>query len=257
MFYSQKKFIMKTSNYKFLLLLHLAIICFTACKDDDQSGTFKGEEGVYGFGKAYTYIIQNENGIPTELGISIDDAAFDNLSATSGDLYLSLDYPKEASKTPFLHQYMGYAPHGHEPVGIYDKEHFDFHFYTTTEAERDAIAPEDTLKGNAFPTADYFPANSIPVGFVPSMGQHWIDVTSPELSGAPFSSTFIWGSFDSKVNFLEPMITKKFIKENVSFEASLKLPAKYQITGKYYPTKYGFKHANGEYHIYLSEFVLR
>lgn len=247
------KFIVKTTS---LCLISLTLL-FQSCKDDDKSGTFKGEEATFGFGKAYSYIINDEDGNPVEIGISLDNAAFDNLDNTSGDIYLSLDYPKEASKTPFLHQYMGYAPHGHEPVGIYDKEHFDFHFYTTTDAARDAIAPEDTLKGKTFPTADYFPANTIPVGFVPSMGQHWIDVTSPELSGAPFTNTFIWGSFDSRINFLEPMITKKFIHDNPQFEAALKLPAKYQDTGKYFPTKYGFKHENGEYHIYLSAFILR
>lgn len=45
---------------------------------------------------------------------------------------------------------------------------------------------------------------------VPKMGLHWIDTNSPELSprNQPFTATFIIGSWDGKVIFDEPMVTR-------------------------------------------------
>jgi hypothetical protein len=45
------------------------------------------------------------------------------------------------------------------------------------------------------------------------MGLHWIDTNSPELPprNQPFTATFIIGSWDGKVIFDEPMITRDFI----------------------------------------------
>jgi hypothetical protein len=51
------------------------------------------------------------------------------------------------------------------------------------------------------PEADYFPAKHMAAIGIPKMGKHWIDVTSPELSGQKFSQTFLFGSYDSKVIF--------------------------------------------------------
>lgn len=155
--------------------LFLLMLAFTACdKDDPWAGTFTGEEAAFGFGKARTYVINDKDGNPIEVGVTMDAAAFDNFNNMSGDSDASLDYPTEAGKTPFKHQFMSFAPHGHEPVMIYDVPHFDFHFYMTTEAERLAISPFDTVKAALMPSADYFPAACFQAGLVPQMGVHWI-----------------------------------------------------------------------------------
>ena len=247
---------------KSIAAMLLLILGMSACKEDQKdpwAGTFVGEEATFGFGKARAYITNSEDGLPMEIGVVMDEAAFDNFTELSGDTEVSLDYPAEAGKTPFKHQFMGFAAHGHEPVTIYGLPHFDLHFYTSTEAERIAITPFDTIKAALTPAADYFPPAYFSAGLVPQMGVHWLDPTSPEFAGSVFNQTFIWGSFDNKVTFLEPMITKQFIADTHDFEGEIKQPAKYDQPGKYYPTKQGFAHdhAKGEYRIFLSGFVQR
>lgn len=246
---------LKTLAAIFVLSLGLA-----ACdKDDPWAGEFRGADTTFGLGKTYTYILNDKDGNPIEIGVAIDEAAFDNFTGMSGDAEVSLDYPEEAGKTPFKHQFMGFAAHGHEPVGIYDVPHYDFHFYTTSIAERSAITPYDTVKAALLPSAEHFPAAYFQTGLVPNMGVHWIDGTAPELNGVSFTQTFIWGSFDNKVTFLEPMITKQFIQDQHDFETDIRQPAKYDQPGKYYPTKQGFSHNHetGERRIFLRGFVKR
>jgi Domain of unknown function (DUF5602) len=260
-FFTIKFTIMKIQTIlKSTLFLLTIVVAFSACdKKDPWAGTFTGQESAFGSGKAHTYIVNDDDGNPIEIGIAMDEAAFDNFNNMSGDAEASLDYPEEAGKTPFKHQFMGFAAHGHEPAMIYDVPHFDFHFYTSTQAERQGITPFDTVQAARLPSADYFPPAYFETGLVPTMGVHWIDPTSPEFNGTSFTQTFIWGSFDNKVTFLEPMITKQFMVDNHEMLTDLKLPAKYDQPGKYYPTQYGFRHDTkaGEYQVFLSNFVAR
>ena len=87
------------------------------------------------------------------------------------------------------------------------------------------------------------------------MGCHWIDFTSPELNGQLFTQTFIYGSYDGKVIFYEPMITEAFIKANSNFERAIPQPVKFQKTG-YYPGKMRIAKQNGVTNIILEGFVL-
>ena len=91
---------------------------------------------------------------------------------------------------------------------------------------------------------------------VPAMGKHWVDVTSPEFSGAPFTQTFIYGSYDGKVTFYEPMITEDFIRNNPSFERSIPQPAQYQQAG-WCPTKMRIAKAGGATNVVIEDFVRR
>jgi hypothetical protein len=91
---------------------------------------------------------------------------------------------------------------------------------------------------------------------IPKMGKHWIDVTSPELSGEKFSQTFIFGSYDSKVIFYEPMITLDFLKKTSKFERPIPVPAKFQKSG-YYPTKMRVVKHDGVTEVLLDGFVKR
>jgi hypothetical protein len=119
---------------------------------------------------------------------------------------------------------LDWNPKGHG--GPYTAPHFDFHFYRIPLAERDAIDP-DTPEYAAH-AANLPPADELPAGYVsshllmnlspaqasvPKMGLHWIDTKSPELPprNQPFTATFIIGSWDGKVIFDEPMITRDFI----------------------------------------------
>lgn len=97
----------------------------------------------------------------------------------------------------------------------------------------------------------YFPG---PI--VPQMGKHHLDGTAPELHGEQFTQTFIYGSYDGKVTFLEPMIILDFLKANNNYERIIPQPAKFKVAG-YYPTKMRIKKQNGVTDIILEGFVYR
>jgi hypothetical protein len=227
-----------------------------------------------GDGNARSYVLFDEKtGAPRELGIALSEQALEGLpSAGSGhhgagpmthEFILALP---DGNKTPFQFVEMNWNPMGHEPDGVYqDVPHFDFHFYTISKAERDAIVPTDpdfAKKANNVPAKEYVPAFNAPLGppgappaqvAVPMMGVHWLDVRSPELQKLlgkpdtykPFTATFIHGSWDGRFHFWEPMITRAHILEKKTTNdpavrdqvLPLPLPAKYQTPG-YYPAAY-------------------
>ena len=45
----------------------------------------------------------------------------------------------------------------------------------------------------------------------PAMGNHLIDLTSPEFQGEPFTRTWIYGIYDGRVTYYEEMVTLAFL----------------------------------------------
>jgi hypothetical protein len=227
-----------------------------------------------GDGNARSYVLFDETtGAPREIGVALSERALDSLpaggsghhgaGAMTHEFILALP---EGNKTPFQFVEMNWNPMGHEPDGVYqDVPHFDFHFYTVSKAERDAIVPTDpdfAKKANNVPAKEYVPAFNVPLAppgatpaqvAVPMMGVHWLDIRSPELQKLfgkpeaykPFTATFIHGSWDGRFHFWEPMITRAHILEKKTTNdpavrdqvMPLPLPAKYQTPG-YYPAAY-------------------
>ena len=251
---------------KILITMSAAIMMLASCKKDDHNygGIFKSAEKNFQQGKAASWIQLDKNGQPEKIAITIDAAAMNSLDPGTGETgedmnSVSIPLPQKASVTPFTHALIDWNPHGHEPAGIYDKPHFDFHFYMQSEAERLQIPlyQQDSSKFLNYPAPAYLPANYFNAGGgVPQMGCHWIDVTSPEIHGQPFTQTFLYGSYDGKVTFYEPMITKAFIDANSSFERSIPVPAKFKTAG-YYPTKMELKTVQGAVTVVLENFVYR
>lgn len=255
----------------FFAIATLAILAASCEKDDQkpQSGIFKGPVKNWHSGKAFTWLETDKNDKPLRIAINISDEAWNSLPTGShqhdheqghdhGNA-VRLKYHPKVDSTIFNHVELGWNPQGHEPMPIYGIAHFDFHFYNVSTAEVDAIPPYelDSMKFKNLPAPAYFPANYMYFGGgVPKMGAHLIDVTSPELSGAVFGQTFIYGSYNGKVTFTEPMITKAFIEANASFSRSLPQPAKVQKTG-YYPTRLRFARNSGSRDFILEDFVYR
>jgi hypothetical protein len=142
-----------------------------------------------------------------------------------------LDLPQK-NPTPYKFVQFDWNPVGHEPAGVYDLPHFDFHFYTVSKDVRASILPTDpqfAQKAASYPAAAFrapfyidaaAAAGAPPAAVtVPQMGVHWLDVRSPELQGLtghpeafkPFTKTFIYGSWDGQFIFDEPMITRDYI----------------------------------------------
>jgi hypothetical protein len=85
------------------------------------------------------------------------------------------------------------------------------------------------------------------------MGSHWVDPTSPEFNGNVFTRTFIYGSYDGKIAFVEPMMTKAYIESRPNEVIAIKQPQKYVMNGGFFPKQYRVKYdpATREYTVSL------
>jgi hypothetical protein len=75
----------------------------------------------------------------------------------------------------------------------------------------------------------------------------------------PFTHTFIYGSNNGQVIFLEPMITKAFLLSGSTYSKSFPQPLHFSPSGTNYPTVYKiWKNAdNGRHYVALTDFVWR
>jgi hypothetical protein len=252
-------------NTKTALLFACIIIFFASCKKDNQELTFfEGSKISMGNGKAWTWIeMKPDSQQPNIIGISFTQDAFINLpagSTTEHEIPFVFNLPSQIQNTPFKSIVVNWNPNGHTPANIYDKPHFDFHFYMITEAEREQIPAYgiDSTKFQLFPLPGYLPANYIPIPEGEEMmGKHWADINSPELNPVtpqPFTQTFIYGSYNGRVTFYEPMATLSFITATNNFVRDIPQPVKYAKPG-YYPTKLSITKSGSTTELKLTDFV--
>ena len=199
-------------------MLGVVVSTIVACSnttEPDASRIVYGPAQSLGQGTARVYVALNGAGKPTSLGIALTEGSMNALPQTplpgggmsAANLILAL--PAEAKVTGFDHAMLDWNPMGHEPDMVYTLPHFDFHFYTVSEAAQMAILPTDpqyAVKLDKMPAELYRPAGNIKLpGGVPMMGAHWADPTSPELLPPPnnktFTRTFLYGSYDGHFIF--------------------------------------------------------
>ena len=259
-----------SGNAKLILLAAVAA-CTPSSASELSVRTLEGEAVQVGAGSARTYV-QFREGSPVEVGVILSETALNKLPGAkhSGGTFVHghttfetvLTLPAD-NPTPYRHVLVNWNPGGHEPPGIYDTPHLDFHFYTIDNAQRLAIDPADPTyqaKAERQPSADLIPDGYIlpaPLAF-PRMGVHWVDPKSPELNGKPFTSTFIYGSWNGEIIFAEPMLTKEFLESKQNVLVSLPEPDRYGKPG-YYPTSYSVRWdpATKEYRIALTGLTRR
>ncbi|UUZ50401.1 hypothetical protein LP420_11250 [Massilia sp. B-10] len=152
---------------------------------------------------------------------------------------------------------------------MYDKPHFDFHFYTISDIDR--------LTKNLIGTCAYLvncaasaqAINPIPAKYVhpdmfntnlvyAHMGNHYADGKSPEFNGGSFTHTFILGAFDGGITFYEPMLTKEYLQSEPDQCTPIKQPTAWLSTG-WYATKYCIRYNknNKQYNVSLEGFKYR
>ncbi|WP_405012411.1 hypothetical protein [Kitasatospora sp. NBC_01539] len=240
-----------------------------------------GTPSALGNGNVRTYAQQDATGKPLSIGFVFPKTTLQNLPTTMTDQHhcfdingngvidehtecmggheRPLDLPAAltgSSGIPYKWALLNFNSMGHGPEGIYDTPHFDFHFYVQPKAERDAIRPGPcalAINCEDFATAtEPVPAPYLPAGYVDNgvaevaMGNHLIDQSSPEWHGTPFTQTFIYGAYDAKISFLEPMITKAYFDGLVSGTNPnacfpIPQPQAWQVSG-YYPKNYCIKY---------------
>ena len=222
-----------------------------------------GPDTPIGDGVVRTYVILGEDGTPAELGVAISETAMATLPDLSDkppmESFVALDlaFP-EGTPAPYKHVGFDWNSQGHPPVGVYSIPHFDFHFYTIDTASKAAILPGETDAPNELgefaegpfaeramkaPTAGYLPAHYAyaPGSAVPMMGGHWIDPASHEFHGTTFDKTFIYGTWDGEVIFLEPMITRAYIESKPEGSTPIAAPDSVPAPG-WYPSAYAVKY---------------
>lgn len=231
-----------------------------------KAGTFVGATRPLGSGTVRSWVTLDDAGKPVAVGLTISESAFKSAPAElpkgKEGVELILPLPKEAATTAFDHIGFDWNPMGHPPANIYTVPHFDIHFYTISSAERESITAQgdDLQKCYVKPAPEYAPAGYIlaPDTAVPRMGAHWVDPSARELNGQPFTRTFLYGNYNGRIIFYEPMIAKSFFETKTDLTEYIKLPQKYARPG-YYPTRYSVRYdANQkEYTVALEGMTLR
>lgn len=256
---------------KTILALFLAVMTVvglmpaTAVATESDLKTTYGRPVSFGDSAIRTYTTVDKNGEIVALGLEMPAQALTNLPKSVTGLILQ--FPGAAEATPFQYLSFDWNPQGHEPDKIYTTPHFDFHFYTQSADATNAIAPgpcqgldcEVYKRAVKEVPSQYTPANYKNVGaVVPRMGNHLIDPSAGEYNNQPFTRTFLYGSYDGKIIFYEPMLSLTYLQSQPDDSLELKLPAAYAQAGSY-PTRYSVRYdaAAKVYRISLERFVRR
>jgi len=286
---------MTMSRWPALGVFSAVAIVFVANALASEPRVITTEPQKLGNGSARVYVALNGDGSPLAIGVRLDKDALAGLpkepNATSrcfdrngdgkiqpdecvGDYAFVFTIPGEAGQAvaPFNWVAMNWNPHGHGSPAPppWAAPHFDFHFYLVsrdvvqrlrTGKSGEMIDCEDFKVATKPVPAKYVHADHIDVGAaVPDMGNHLIDSKSPELAkgGPPFTHTFIFGAYDGKITFLEPMVTLAFIASKPSMCAKINQPEAFEVAGAY-PTRYCVRYLPGEdaYAISIEDFVRR
>lgn len=209
----------------------------------------------------WTFATSTRRGRPQHLGIWIEDAAFEALTAAPAHQVLTLDFPA-VDGLAYTFAGINWNPMGHPPAGVWGTPHFDFHYYLADETLIESIvgpAPGPVMGVATYDVPDaYFPENYVyetPRLLVPEMGEHIYDETSPEWDpDVPFTHTYIYGLYDPSIDpaapsgsvdlpfgpggslvpvptyegdgegeltFTEPMITEAFMRDVQASEAEV------------------------------------
>ncbi len=238
---------------------------FSGCNDDDENvrtGIAYGPEVSVGNGKAQSFVKLDDAGNPTDVGFTLTKAALENLPPSNQSFRLAL--PAQKAKTPYNHITLDWSSHGHRMPAVYAVPHFDMHFYLISEAEQDGIVAGEKMQrvpeARFLPPADRYA--SAPNEGEPGMGKHWGDFTAPEIAqGKPFTTTFVYGSYDGKVIFHEPMIAHQWLQSRpAQFDTLMAIvqPAAFGQAA-HYPTHYSVSYdaGKGVYTIALTGLILR
>ncbi|WP_068276171.1 DUF5602 domain-containing protein [Aldersonia kunmingensis] len=240
-----------------------------ACSSDDNNEpeTYFGPSADLGDGTVKAFTIVDADGNATDVGVRMSADALnglttevitDPLSPPPGVMHM-VDFPDQASETVFDHVMVDWNAQGHEPPGVFDKPHFDIHFYLTDMAsltEINPANPEFAAQAANLPAPQYVAQDYVPVpnGVVPAMGAHYVDSTEPIVPGQPydFTEVLLTGAWNGENTFIEPMITRDYLLTKPTVNEQIKQPESYQKSGLYPQTYYiNFDEETQEYVIGL------
>lgn len=226
---------------------------FSAALAADPATTYAGEAVSIGDGRAHTEVRTSADGQLKSIGIEFTASMLEGLpKAVHGadpDFPYLLPMPTTGPKTVVDHVVINWESAGHPPEGVYDAPHFDFHFYLVSQAEQEAVRFGSAVESGD--PAQQPPDELLPAGYVippgtakPRMGVHAVNPASTEFKGKPFTATFIYGFYNRRQTFIEPMATLAFLRSKTSFSAPVTRPAAYSKAGLY-PSTYSIRYDGG------------
>jgi hypothetical protein len=255
----------------------------------------EGAEVAVGNGTARTFVEIGPGGEPRVLGIALTEPALTGLATrmntTSrcfdkngdggvthgeclGDYQADLALPDGATDLglPVRWATVNWNPEGHPHPAppVWSAPHFDFHFFMVEPALIHGIRTgpcgelihcEDHARAGKPLPEKHAPEGYIDVGAtVAAMGNHLVDSSDPEIANPAlgFSHTFIYGTYDGRMIFLEPMVSHTFLSSRAQQCRPVRAPKAYATAG-YYPTTYCVRHdaASATYRVTLEGLVYR
>jgi hypothetical protein len=207
-----------------------------------------------GFARAY---IKYSDSHLVEVGVSLTTGVMEGLpNELMGHQHEYLAHFPPHNPTVYTHITMHWNYKGHRPVP-YLIPHFDFHFNMISETERKAITSNEA-QGTHYPPPLYLPRSYAPAPPIstPEMGVHWSSSAAEELHDIRFTQTLLYGTWDGRVVFVEPMITREFLMSKPDVTIPIAMPEKYAAAG-IYATAYIIRWNKelGEYQVALTSFV--
>ncbi|GAA4323960.1 DUF5602 domain-containing protein [Mucilaginibacter gynuensis] len=252
------KTIKRNIAYRIPLVCLCTALILTACnKKDDKAAAPDISYGTYvqvGKGKARSFVIKNADGSPKQVGFTFGEDALEGLPTQNTAFVLPMP---NGHQSLVNHISFDFSVRGHQPDSVYTVPHFDVHFYMITEQEKNAITLTDP-KIDILPAPEYIPKHYVPGANEPKMGKHWADTTASEFHGHHFESTLIYGSYNGKFIFIEPMIALNYLKTKPNKTQPITQQAKVQQPGKY-PQTYSilWEKDRRQYTVSLNELTAR
>lgn len=267
--YAPRRFTPRTVFAAGLWVSVVALGALTSCGDNDPptaapAQILKGIDVPFGNGSGRTELAMRGSTL-VSAAVVLSESALEGLPAQlppMQSLEFILPLPSGAPATVFDHVAVNWQPTGHPPMGVYTTPHFDVHFYTVTQQQRDAISPADPQFGAKTarqPTTEDRPSGyTLDPAAIPRMGVHAGAADAPENRGLPFTTSFIYGFYDGGMIFLEPMLTRAFLLSRPDTTMKIATPTHYPRPGAY-ATAYNVRYdaAAREYRIELRDFVGR
>ena len=208
----------------------------------DLSATYRGKPVPFGQGQAHTVVRTDDAGKVAAISIVLSEQALAGLPAAKMAPAYLLRMPAKGPRTVVDHVVINWEAAGHPPPKIYDVPHFDFHFYMVKRAETMKVrfnSDAESADPGQQPPAELLPAGYIlpPGTAVPKMGVHAINTKAPEFQQQPFTATLIYGYYNKRQTFIEPMVALSFLQSKPAFSAPMERPASYSKAGSY-PSSY-------------------
>jgi hypothetical protein len=228
-----------------------------------QAGSYVGPAVTIGKGEAYAMVRTGADGAVTSIGVVMTAAALEGLPAAApgehSDFPYELPMPATGPKTVVDHVVVNWEAAGHAPSKVYDVPHFDFHFYVV---DREAVekvvfsSPDASGAPDQQPPAELMATGYVlPPGTAKSkMGVHAVNPAGGEFQQQPFNTAFIYGYYNKRLTFIEPMVSLAYLKSKPSVSLPVSRPATYSWPGAY-PSSYrvAFDEARQAYEVSLEE----